>query len=118
MYSMQWRVNLDKTVCGVGYYTDDDGERATQLAAAHRAFDQLLDRDRVQSQGQVLLGTPLGHDAASVHLGSVDYRRAELLRMVDDHDARLRAVVGLAKRQGLKGGSTHRISVQLAQALL
>ena len=46
------------------------------------------------------------------------YRHNELLRMVDDHDARLRAIVGLAKREGLKGGSTQRISVQLAHLLL
>ena len=59
-----------------------------QLAEARHAFSGLLDHDRVQLDGHVLLGTPLGRDGASVHVGSVAYwyRRDELLRMVDDHD--------------------------------
>ena len=38
--------------------------------------------------------------------------------MVDEHDQRLRAVVGLARRSGMVGTSTQRISVQLANLLL
>ena len=38
--------------------------------------------------------------------------------MVDAHDARLRAVVGLARRSGMLGTSTQRISIQLANLLL
>ena len=33
-----WQVNLDKTVCGVGYYTHDAQRRVAQLEAARRVF--------------------------------------------------------------------------------
>ena len=33
----RWRVNLDKTVCGVGYYELDAGRRADMLPAAQLA---------------------------------------------------------------------------------
>jgi hypothetical protein len=47
-----WRVNLDKTVCGVGYYTAADAERCAQLQAAHDGFDGLLRPDMVQARRQ------------------------------------------------------------------
>ena len=37
--------------------------------------------------------------------GFTAYRRAKLVSMVDAHDMRLRAVVGLAKRVGMTGTS-------------
>jgi hypothetical protein len=61
---------------------------------------------------------PLGADSASVHVGSAGYRQRELADMVDAHDVRLRSVVGLAWRSGMKGTSTQRISIQLSQLLL
>ena len=64
-----WRVNLDKTVCGVGYYELDVDRRAAMLATARDTFNSLLRRDMVQSVGQVLLGTPLGADSADLHVG-------------------------------------------------
>ena len=72
----------------------------------------------VQCDGQVLLGTPLGSDSEAVHVGSVLYRAQKLLDMTDAHDARLREVVGLARRKGMAGTSTQRISVQLSELLL
>ena len=109
---------MDKTVCGVGYYATDDATRDMALAEARRVFGGVLPSHMIQSEGQVLLGEPLGHDSAAVRVGSVGYRAAKLLEMVDAHDTRLREVVALARRKGTVGGSTHRISVQLSRLLL
>ena len=51
---------MSKTVCGVGYYVDDDRRRATHVDAARARFDGLLDANSLTDAGQVLLGTPLG----------------------------------------------------------
>jgi len=116
--SRGWRVNLDKTVCGVGYYEEDAAAKARLHAEAVGIFDGVLRADMVQVDGQVLLGTPLGADSASVHVGGAGYRQRKLADMVDAHDVRLRSVVGLARRSGMKGTSTQRISIQLSQLLL
>ena len=54
--------------------------------------------------------------AAGIAVSSHGYRERKLLDMVDAHDQR--AVVGLARRSGMVGASTQRISVQLADLLL
>eukprot|EP01043_Picozoa_sp_COSAG02_P007152 COSAG02_NODE_210_length_28878_cov_133.787136_24_plen_101_part_00 len=66
--------------------------RQRSLVDARRVFDGLLPADMVQSDGQVLLGTPLGVDSADVHVGSVRYRVRKLWDMIDAHDDRLRSV--------------------------
>ena len=58
----------------------------------------MLRPEHVQTDGQVLLGTPLGEDSAGIAVSSPSYRERKLLEMVDAHDQRLRAVVGLARR--------------------
>ena len=113
-----WRVNVSKTVCGVGYYEQNDDARQRLLLDAKEVFRGLLPDEMVQSDGQVLLGTPLGVDSADIHVGSAQYRVRKLRDMIDAHDDRLRGVVQLARRAGLTGSSTQRISVQLSQLLL
>ena len=112
-----WRVNCDKTVCGVGYYAAA-ADRPALLQVARSAFDGLLPAEMVQAGGQVLLGSPLGPDTADVHVGTDEYRVGKLKAMVDAHDDRLRSVVRLSRRSGTRHSSTQRISVQLAQLLL
>ena len=49
-----WRVNCDKTVCGVGYYADP-ADRPALLREARDALDGVLPSSMVQMGGQVLL---------------------------------------------------------------
>ena len=101
---------MEKTVCGVAYYARSDEERSEALRVAQEEFHGLLRPEHVQSEGQVLLGTPLGGDSEAMTACSSGYRERKLLEMVDAHDQRLRAVVGLARRSGMVGTSTQRIS--------
>eukprot|EP01048_Picozoa_sp_COSAG05_P031766 COSAG05_NODE_11780_length_496_cov_23.100756_1_plen_83_part_01 len=82
---------------------DDDTERETAVRVAQTSFHGILRPDHVQAGGQVLLGTPLGGDSAGLVAGSHGYRESKLLEMIDAHDQRLRAVVGLARRSGMVG---------------
>ena len=77
-------------MCGVGYYEDNDARRGAKVQVARAAFESLLRADMVQSDGQVLLGTPLGADSADVHVGGAQYRSGKLREMLDQHDDRLR----------------------------
>ena len=54
-----WSVNMDKTVCGVGYHAHDVVVRDEALAEARPVFDGVLPSRMVQAAGQVLLGEPL-----------------------------------------------------------
>ena len=90
----------------IGYYEHDDARRADKVRVARTAFESLLRADMVQSNGQVLLGTPLGADSADVHVGSAQYRSGKLRDMLDQHDDRLRSVVALSRRSGTARTST------------
>ena len=103
-----WRVNCDKTVCGVGYYADP-ADRPAMLREARDAFDGVLPSSMVQTGGQVLLGSPLGPDSADVHVGTDEYRVRKLRAMVDAHDDRLRSVVWLSRRSGARGSSMKKV---------
>ena len=46
-----WSVNMDKTVCGVGYYARDVVLRDEAVIEAQRIFDGVLPSHMVQSAG-------------------------------------------------------------------
>ena len=79
-----WAVNMQKTVCGVAYYVDDATEREEALRAARAEFHGMLRPDHVQTDGQVLLGTPLGGDSAGIAVSSHGYRERKLLDMMPE----------------------------------
>ena len=61
---------------------------------------------------------PLGGDHAGMILGTPEYRQAAVEAYIAEHDARLRRVVELSKRDGRSHTSLAHLSVQLAHLLL